>query len=243
MEDKEQLYQKLYAESEQMIYKFQNLHSATRDSLRKRNISVTELVQHLELLGSIQPVYKDLNLPVLRCRLPGLADVKSTDAIMSVVKDYCSFFNYAMLEHIINKIGTEQDNQNLVRFREDFAKYAERHVFKCPREIGKKCEKGDDHVIMFVGLDKAFNNCTLSHLHSFVSKLREILKLPSEAVLQLCEINSGSVQLIFQLSRFFYQIVFPLSTEQEHALTHKKVMYLSCDGYRFKVCSYINLLL
>ena len=114
-EEKEQLHQKLYTDSEELMYKFQEIFAAMRDSLKNRLITVSDISSHLDLLGPIKPTYQDSGVPPLRHQLPGLADAKTVDAAMSVVKDYCSFFNYRMLEHLINKLGTEQDKEMLAK--------------------------------------------------------------------------------------------------------------------------------
>ena len=89
-EEKEQLHKKLYTDSEELMYKFQEIYAAMRDSLKRRLITISEITSHLDLLGPIKPTYQDSGLPPLRHQLPGLADAKTVDAVMSVVKDYCS---------------------------------------------------------------------------------------------------------------------------------------------------------
>ena len=230
-EEKELLHQKLYADSEDMMYKFQQLFSATTKSLQERSVPVTLLTRHLECLGSIKPTFKDSGLPPLRHQLPGLANAKTVDAVMSVVKDYCSFFNYRMLEHIINEVGAEQDKLNLAKYKEEFAKYGEHHVFECPSEVGKMSEEG--HANMFVTLDDSFDNCTVNHLQSFISNLRKTLNISSTIVLKLCRIESGSLKLTFQLPHFVIQGVFPLSHDQKAELSSLGVVQLSCGDYQF----------
>ena len=232
-EKEEQLQGRLYSESEDMIYKFQELFSETTESLRERKIPISELSHHLGLLGSIQPVYADSGLPVLRQKLPGLSDATSVDAVMSVVKDYCSFFNYRMLGHIICKLGSEKDKANLATYKEAFDKYAERRVFECPSNVGKMNDEG--HANMFVTLDDSFNNCTLSHLNVFIYNLRKTLNISSDVTLKLCRIRPGSLKLVFQMPHFVQQAVFPISTEQETALSSLGVLYLSCGDYQFTV--------
>lgn len=233
-EEKEQLHQRLYADSEDMMYKFQNLFAATTDSLRDRNVPVSELTRHLELLGSVKPTYKDAGLPPLRHQLPGLTDAKTIKAAMSVVKDYCSFFNYRMLEHIINNVGTEQDKLNLVNYKEDFAEYGERHIFECSSEVGKMIE---GHICMIVTLDDSFDNCSVNHLQSFISNLRKALNISSEVELRLCRIESGSIKLIFQLPFYVMEDVkfLPLSSDQQNDLAVLGVLLLSCGNHQYSL--------
>ena len=230
-EEKEELKQSLYIESEKMIYKFQELFSATFESLKERNIPVKRVINHIKLLGAIEPIYEDSKL---RCLRQELQEMEPTDVddVMSIVSEYSSFFNYRMLEHIINHLGGEQDKENLVKYLKEFSEYAnKRKVFECPCEVGRLNEEGRSN--MFVTLDKTYANYTVSSLKNFESELGEILKVPSHAVVTLCRISLGSLQLMFQIPLFVQKAVFPLSREQEVALTKLGVVQLSCGEYHF----------
>ena len=110
-EQKRHLHQRLYAESMDMIQKFQDLFSATTESLKQRKISVEEIACHLIGLGPSPPAYKNLNLPTFEQKIPELTSTKTVDAAMLVIGKYCSIFNYYMIENIIKKLGTEQPGQ------------------------------------------------------------------------------------------------------------------------------------
>ena len=229
--EREQLHQKLYTESEDMMYKFQDLFSSTTDSLKQRGIPAKELAHHLQCLGHLKPTIKDSGEPVFGRQVPELKKMESVGDAMSVVNNYCSFFNYRMLGHIINKLGTEQDKQNLAKYKEDFTKYGERHVFQCPSEVGKMSEEG--HANMFVTLDDLFDNCNVNHLQSFVGNLQKALGLSSDAGLTLYRIESGSLKLIFQLPHSVQQAIFPLSEKKESSLADLGIVELSCGDYQF----------
>ena len=214
-EEKQQLHQRLYAESVEMIDKFQDLFSATTLSLKQRETTVTELLCNLVGLGPLPPAYKGLDLQEFSKQFPKLMQSKTTDEAMLVIGTYCSFFNFRMIEKIINKLGTRQDRKNLEKYREEFDKYAERHVFECPAEVGT-VSKGLAN--MFVTLDKTFDSCTVSGLELFVENLRKTLKISTGAVFKLTHITPGSLKLTFQLPYSLLHDIFPLSSEQEAAL-------------------------
>ena len=228
---KQQIFEQCSFESERMIFKFQKLFTSTKKSLREEKVSVAELISHLECLGSIKPTYVDIGRSPLRSQLPGLADAKTVDAVMSVVKDYCSFFNYHMVEHIIDEFGTKQDKENMASYKENFTKYAKCCITQCPSEVGKMSEEGCAN--LFVTLDDSFDNCAISHLSVFIGNLRKILKIPSSVALRLCRVNLGSIKLIFQVPLSVQQAIFPLSSEQEAELSSLGVVQLSCGDYQF----------
>ena len=229
-DEKERLHQRLFAESEAMEDRFQELFKATRMSLVERKIAVGELLKHLDCLGSIKPLYKGTTLPVLGCQLPELRKTASVDDAMSVISGYCSFFNFRIVEFIIKNLGTEQDKTNLEKYTEEFIVYAQRHVFECPAEVGEIDEDG--HANMIVTLDTTYDSYTVSHLYAFVSNLQRVLKIPAMS-LRLCRIGVGSLKLIFQLPHSLQQTTFPLSSDQEAALGDIGVVLLSCGDYLF----------
>ena len=237
-EEKERLHQRLYSESEDMAFKFQGLFNATRRSLLERRISVEELLQYLDCLGLIKPTFEGSKLPVLGRQLPELRKLDNTDSVMSVISGYCSFFNYRIVEEIINNLGTEQDKANLEKYKEEFSIYAQRHVFECPSEVGEFSEVGNAN--MFVTLDASYEAYTVSHLYAFTGNLERVLNIPAVS-LRLCRIGQGSLKLIFQLPQYLQQATFPLSSEQEESLADLGVTELSCGDYQFtgrpaKVC-------
>ena len=228
-DEKERLHQKLFAESESMEDKFQELFKATRMSLVQRKISTGDLLEHLDCLGSVKPLYKGSELPVLGRQLPELRKT-GVDNAMSVISGYCSFFNYRIIKCIIDNLGTEQDVQNLEKYEKEFSTYAKCHVFECPSEVGEMSEIG--HANMFVTLDATYDSYTVSHLYAFVSNLQRILKIPAVSI-RLCRIGSGSLKLIFQLPHIIQQDIFPLSSHQEAELVCLGVVELSCGDYQF----------
>ena len=227
-EEKEHLKQRLYSESVDMMYKFQKLFSATIKSLKERKVTVKELSNHIGCLVAIEPVYEDSKLGQLRCELP---NVKTIDDVMAIVREYSSFFNYQILQNIIDNVGDKKDRENLATYLQEFAEYAKRKVYECPCEVGQISEAGRSNV--FVTLDKSYNNCTVSCLKNFERKLAEILNISSDVVVVLCRIAPGSLQLIFQISLSIQKAIFPLSSEQERALTKLGVDQLSCGEYSF----------
>ena len=230
-EEKERLMQRLYAESVDIIYKFQELFSATSASLIERKVSIKELSSHLVCLDALAPTYKDSKLPVLRHKLPEIQETDAFHDAMQIISAYCSFFNYRLLEHIIDKLGTKQDKQNLAKYQQEFAEYAKRKIFECPSEVGNISDEGCTN--MFVTLDESYNNCTLSSLHLFIDNLKKCLKLSPDVVIKLCRIEVGSIKLMFQIPCLVQPELFPLDKEQEEAIAQLGVLRLSCGLFSF----------
>ena len=211
---KEELQQKLFSDSVEITYKFQHLFVETTKSLEQRGISAKLLYRHLQGLGSLKPTYTDVGLPVLRLKLPQIQE-SSTARAMSIVQNYCSFFDYDLIKHIIDQLGTETDKINLSKYEKSFEEYAQRHIFECPSNVGIE---NDGDAKVFVKLDESHDMSSLSALRLFVKNIKEVLHLHPTSGLKLCRIESGCLKLTFQLPYSVLKDTFPLSTEQETSL-------------------------
>ena len=211
--EREELRQKLHSESEEIIKKYQKLFSATINSMKQNKVSVEQTLCHLIGMGPVKPVFQYSEDKPFQCMVPDLEKADNIDKLMLCVGKYSSFFCFHMLECIIENVGTPEDRDNLAEYKEDFKKYAERHVFKCPSEISERIE--EDHADFYVALDDTYDGCALSKVHSFVSALQNILDIPPSFGLKPYRIETGSLKLTFQLHFSLLKFVFPLTTEQE----------------------------
>ena len=235
----------LCVESEDIVRKFGHLHSRVYESLRQRDVPVERLVVHLSSLGAFDPVSKDSQKPVLQTFSQELQNAKSIENVLLAIKDYFSFFNYHVIEHIVDELGTDQDRVELQNYEKEFDKYSKRRVYECPPVYGPLSDA--DHADLVVKLDSVYEKFTVKELKKFQYRLSRIFCVTPQSVLRLCRVEEGCLQLIFRVPSFVQQI-FPLSSEQESALAAEGVIRLTCGDYQFatqvckcqstKVCSY-----
>ena len=237
-EQQEGLRIRLCVESEDIVHKFGHLHSRIYESLYQRNVPVDKLVTHLLSLGAFDPVYKDSQKPVLHTFFQELQNAGSIEKVLYIIRDYISFFNYHVIEHIVNELGTDQDRAELQNYEKEFGQYSKRRVYECPPVYGPKSDA--DHTDLVVKVDSMYEEFTVKELKKFQYRLSRILQVSSQSVLRLCQVEEGCLQLIFQVPSFVQQETFPLSSEQERILAAEGVIRLTCGDYQFvaKVCSY-----
>ena len=106
------------------MMQFQELVSKTIKSLIRQNVSLDELVSHVMTLGAFNPVFKQLQVPLFQYYFQELKTADTIPKIFLVLKDYFSFFNYDIIEHIIEVLGTEEDKANLQRYKSNFEQYS-----------------------------------------------------------------------------------------------------------------------
>ena len=218
------------------MIKFQHLFSTVYESLCARSIPVDKLVTHLMSWGAFDPVVKGSEKPVFQTFRKELQTAGSIEKVLWVIRDYFSFFNYHVIEHIVSKLGTDQDKAELRNYKEKFDCYSKRRVYECLPVFGPVSE--DDHVDLVLKIDSMYEQFTVEAVKKFRYRLKEILHV-SQGVLRLCRVDDGCFQVLFQVPSFMQQEIFPLSSEQERALVAEGVIKLTCGNYEFvaKVCA------
>ena len=232
-QQQEDLRVKLQLESQEIMMQFQELVSATIESLIRRNVSPKRLLSHVMTLRAFGPVFKEPQVPVLCHHFKELKAADTIYDIFLVLNDYFSFFNYQLIEHIITALGTRNDKAKLRKYKQDFNKYAKRRIFECLPEFGAVSKA--DCADVFVKVDSQYDNCTIAQIERFRLKLSEILHVSSQGILHLCRVDKGCLQLMFQVPIFVQQEIFPLSGEQEESLAAMGVIRLICGEYQYLV--------
>ena len=228
---KDDLRERLRFESRKIMMEFQALVSATIKSLIRRKVPLDELVSHVMTLGAFDPVFKKPQVPLFEDCLIKLKAADTIPKVFLVLYNYFSFFNYDIIEHIIEVLGTREDKAELQSYKYKFDQYARRRIYECGPQFGPENET--DHPNIFVKLDSRYDYYTVAEIKGFCRRLSEMLHVSSRGVLRLCQIQRGCFQLTFQVPSFVPQKIFPLSSQQEKALDTEGVNKLTCGEYQF----------
>ena len=224
---------RLEFESKKIMIQFQKLVSATIKSLKRRCVPLDVLVSHVMTLRAFDPVFMEPQVPVFQNYFEELKVADTIPKVFMVLNDYFSFFNYHIIEHIIEELGTEEDKAELQRYKKNFNRYAERRIFECPPEFGPVSDA--NHADIIVKVDSKYEKYAVREIDEFGQELKEILHVSSQGILRLCRVDKGCFQLMFQVPPFVQHKIFPLSREQEMTLAVKGVIKLTCGEYQFQV--------
>ena len=219
-----QLKSRLFYESNEMIKKFNRFFISVRQSLENRQVPIRQVTEILMGFGTFKSVSCYPKTSTFVEKFEALKAAKSMMDIMEIVRSYCNFFSYDIIEELVRALGNEEDQRNLMKYIEEFNDYARRKVYECPTELSPVTETSQ--AIIYVTLDESYDGCTLSHLRLLQQKLCKVLQI-SSSVLRLCRIEPGSIKLVFSLPRLVLSEIFPLSQTQEAALLSLK-MKLQC---------------
>ena len=228
---------KLKEESDEMILRFGGFVSRVLRSFKSRSISAPALVKSIlnfKALPSSSPDSKPPSL--LQHRAKQLRSMNSVDDIVLLVSDYVSFFNHALLVHLVKELGSEDDQEELDTFLVYFQAFVQRDVFDVPAYMfGYVWLKTEMLVVLKVaekGIpDDSYN---LKRLYKCLQNACVVMKVLPH-VLHVCSVDRGSLELACRMPPHVAGEVFPLSTEQENALGQTGVMELHCADYCFRM--------
>ena len=110
--------------------------------------------------------------------------------MIKVVRSYSSFFNYEVLEHMIEQDGSGEDKENLLRYKENFLEYSRRRIYECPSKTGCKSDK-ELSMDMIMKLDSKYDEYTsVSDIQDLRVRLGELLQV-NTTTLHLHRIDEG----------------------------------------------------
>ena len=207
-DEKEDLIQTLSHNTDDVKKSFRELVHNTCVSFKEREVVTEELVECA--LNIIVNNSEDAPITLLNEHQEELKRATTIDGVFIALIPHMSFFNYGILEHVIEKMGSKNDKESLAKYLSKFDTFCQRRVFEVsPLRVGvSDTEKGK--VKKFAALLTEYDNkATLMDIKRAKRKLANLLGLKSSA-LTLQIIDSGSVLLVLSLPTFIADGMFPL---------------------------------
>ena len=186
------------------------------DNVYKSFIESIEDYRRLTLaLKNKHPIFKDEDLT----KLKAVADV------FELIQPYCSFFDYEILETLVEICGSPQDKRYLKEYIEHFSEYC--NAMPCAEKmICGHVNPGSERTLVIFKLDYELNQLKTDTVKSIKDNIAQCLGVKNSA-LHLPTIKEGCVMLEFFVPTFIVDQVFPLSNQQIIALyTEVNVLYI-----------------
>lgn len=231
-DDKSLLEGRLTRESRAIWKKFYDMLDIFRQSLNEQKFPLNDLVSFLRRLKayvSVKDIPPEQQESVFKEHMQQMKKATSIEDVFDVVEEYCSFFNYEIIEEMIERFGSENDKSELQKYTEELKQYAKRRIFECPSNFSKGKGGGTS---LKLKLDSNYSKCSLNELGEFRIFLSVILKISPHTLL-LRKVDDGCIELSFQIPAFIQHNSFPLSSSQEAALRDLGVLSLSSGDYYF----------
>ena len=195
---KKALEQRLRDESQQIMLQFCTLLDKFFDSLEDSTMTPKRLIRSLKKPLRVLDPDGDMH---------ELDSAASIDDIQSIIEENSSFIDFRLLEHMINLAGTEENKEDLKKYKDNLECYAKRRIYECPANFGPSITP--NHEALVVKRDATYNEYKVSELQHFQAKLSQILQIPLH-VLVLQKVEKGCIRVAFLIPKFYLKEIFPL---------------------------------
>ena len=142
------------------------------------------------------------------------AGEKTIFDVLKTIKPYCSYFNYDIIEVLVEVHGSDQTKSYLQEYIQAFAEYCK--AMPCTEEICGSEDTTSKRSKLHFKLDYD-QQLKPDAVRMIKSKIARHLGIRPSA-LYLCRIKNGCIELEFLIPDFILQSLFPLRDEQKMAL-------------------------
>ena len=159
-EDKAELEAQLIISADSMRKKFASLLLSVINSFQRQGIDPRKLATAILVLTE----YDDpaIGKPLLERDKENLMKAQTIDHTFDILRPHMTFFNYEILEFLIEEMGSSNDKQNLQKFLQEFRRFCRRSVFEIPANVlGHSAEKVIDQQRFCVKITKRFKAALL----------------------------------------------------------------------------------
>ena len=210
-DDKDNLAQILISYVKEIVKSFSKLSFTTSKSLKRRNVTIDELRNVV------------VNFSGDKSLSEALRRESTIDGMFSILGEHWSFFNYEILEHIIDTLGDDDDREKMDAYVAKFKTFCQHKVFEVSRDSygSEMCSVKKGRKSFVVVIEKSMLQ-NLGDVKRAQHKIASILEIPS-AQLRLHQIDEGSVILVMSVPDDVAQELFPLSKN--------KIRELKIEGF------------
>ena len=159
-EGKAELEAQLILSADSMRKKFASLLLGVINSFQHQGIDPRKLATAILVLTE----YDDpaIGKPLLERDKEALLKAQTIDHTFDILRPHMTFFNYEILEFLIEEMGSSNDKQNLQKFLQEFRRFCRRSVFEIPANVlGHSTEKVIDQQRFCVKITKRFKAALL----------------------------------------------------------------------------------
>ena len=224
--DRKLLEDKLLFEARHIRFEFDSLFKYLLNFVKK--LKLQEFKIFVKTLGYSESMHG--NLPLLGKRSDIIDGCTSTLEVLNVLGDYFSWFNYEVIERLVNAFASEEEDISLElkTYKTKFVEYCKRNIFEFPEPISTVPKGGK---VLFV--DASINVSNGTHVKALLMELAGVFGI-NLLSLKLISVSAGCVVLVLNLPLSAAEKIFPLDSGQETELVSlDKVHKLFCGVYYF----------
>lgn len=205
--DVEDLMQTLTHETTQIKKHFAQLLVKTANSFKEQGIHIHALAHAALSIGN-----GEAQTPFLLEEEKELLKADTIDSAFILLEKHMSFFNYDMLEHIIDSLGNHNDRERLKHYEECLTRFCKRKTFEVAPSVFHSGSGMRGRKAFLVLITKKIE-FSLNDVREAKRKLATKLGLKS-STLQLHRIDEGSLVLLFSIPKSVARMIFPLKPSE-----------------------------
>ena len=164
-------------------------------------------------------------------------EVKDISTFEKNFRPYCSFFNFTLLERLIERARYKDGLQLMKTYKKNFEEYLRKvNISQIPHGVGTDRDKSSKQFV--VELSDCFKSCRGVFVIRLIKDLRRVFHI-EESCLELRIIKDCSVHVVFQVFQSL-ENVFPLSDKTKNALKSlsygdAQVIAIGYDGIVYNI--------
>ena len=223
--DRIDLEDRLKYDTREMIFLFANFTLDVKRSLE--NDLQIPLVLIKDSVLNLEAFSEDIGIKIIdEDDRQKIEAARTLSDVFITLRNYISFFNYHIVEYIIQKHGSTEDHQRLEDYLESYTNYGKRNIFEVPQDVFISKSRKNAKVIALKCSERI---STMNAIETAKSEVSQVFGLRSLA-LQLCSIRKGCVELHFIISAAVADHIFPVSPSQHSALSAYGIRVLFCKS-------------
>ncbi|XP_064407491.1 uncharacterized protein LOC135352241 isoform X2 [Halichondria panicea] len=156
-----------------------------------------------------------------------IKNAKNLPEVFMTLRDYISFFNYEIVQYLIELLGSPDDQAQLREYCSAHDQFCHRNVFEVPAEsFSSKSRMKTAKVFVLKCTERV---ATLEYVKRLTSRIAEALGL-QRAALQLRSVKQGCLELHFLVTVAVAKRIYPVSPTVQAALSVMGVKVLTCGS-------------
>ena len=215
----------LERDTQKMIFTFSAFTLLIQRSFENRQISLDQIKDSVLSLDALN---NGIGVKVLESEdKQKIENAKNLAQVFITLRDYISFFNYEIVQYLIELLGSPDDQTQLHEYCSALDQFCKRNVFEVPAEaFSSKSRNKTAKVLVLKCTERV---ATLEYVKRLTQRIAEALGLQG-AALQLCSVRQGCLELHFLITVAVAKRIYPVSPTVQTALSVMRVKVLTCGS-------------
>lgn len=212
---------KLVDEYEKIRRKYAYLLIDFQQNLEKSTYKVHDVVNALQFYFNHEEV--DMESVLCNC--------KTIASVLGKLSKYSTFFNYDVIEFLINKFGSIEIKKKLREYEQKFREYCKHRICQIPSDAFGDAEETEKLLVLKTELEMTDSLEKLQKLQSAMNNI-----FSGKRFLKLVHIDDGCVKLTFSVIGFSHHLI----EGREQMLRDNGILHLSYEEKHFDFCSHFK---